>query len=528
MKRPQRKGLKVPVMTAREAVELIDSNDTLAICGAGGGIADPAVLIEALRDRYQETAQPQDLTLWFASGLGDRAERGISPLAQKGLVKRAIGGHWGQSPRISEMAERDEIEAYNFPQGIMAQLVRSSAAGHPGLLSHVGLGTFVDPRQCGGRLNNVTKEDLIRLMEIDGKEWLFYPTIPLDVCFIRATTVDEEGYASMEDEITYMDLLATAQAVHNNGGLVILQAKRLVKAGSIHPRNVKIPGYLVDAVVIVPEQEQLYNGSDRFFSGDYIAVEGKTAPLPLNQRKVVARRALMEVSPGNVGNVGVGIADGIGMVAREEGIGEEFTLTVETGPIGGATAQGIFFGASVNSRALLDMPSQFDFYDGGGLEVAFLSFAEMDEKGNANVHKFNGKIMGTGGFVNICAGSKKVVLCGTLRAGGLQTEIGAGKISITQEGKFEKMIPQCQEITFSAEQALKQGQEVVYITERAVFQLTDKGVMLTEIAPGVDLEKDIISQMGFCPLISKNLKTMDERIFIDEKMNIRDEFLNKL
>lgn len=525
MRKPDINGTKVPVLTARQAVELIDSEDTLAICGAGGGIADPAVLIEALHDRYCETAQPKDLTLWFASGLGDRADRGISPLAQKGLVKRAIGGHWGQSPRICEMAEREEIEAYNFPQGVMAQLVRSSAAGHPGLLSHVGLGTFIDPRQQGGKLNETTKEDLIRLMEIDGKEWLFYPAIPIDVCFIRATTVDEEGYASMEDEITYMDILATAQAVHNNGGLVILQAKRLVKSGSIHPRQVKIPGYLVDVIVINPEQEQLYNGSDRFFSGDYIAVEGETSPLPLNQRKVVARRALMEVAPGNVGNVGVGIADGIGMVAREEGIGEEFTLTVETGPIGGATAQGIFFGASVNSRALLDMPAQFDFYDGGGLEVAFLSFAEMDQEGNANVHKFNGKIMGTGGFVNICAGSKKVVLCGTLRAGGLKTEVANGKITITQEGKFEKMIPQCQEITFSAKQALKQGQEVVYITERAVFKLTDQGVMLTEIAPGVDLEKDIIAQMGFRPLISEDLKTMDERIFKEEMMNICDEFL---
>ena len=362
-------------MTAAEAVSFIDDGDTLAICGAGGGIVDPYTLIHALKKRYEQTESPRDLTLWFASGLGDRADRGISPLAQKGLVKRAIGGHWGQSPRICEMAEREEIEAYNFPQGIMAELVRSSAAGQPGLLSHVGLGTFIDPRQQGGRLNQTTKEDLIRLMEIDGKEWLFYPTIPLDVCFIRATTVDEEGYASMEDEITYMDVLATAQAVHNNGGLVILQAKRLVKAGSIHPRQVKVPGYLVDIVVIDQNQEQLYNGSDRFFSGDYTAPQGEVEPLPLNQRKVVARRALMEVRPGNVGNVGVGIPDGIGTVAREEGVGEAFTLTVETGPVGGATAQGIFFGASVNSRALMDMPAQFDFYDGGGLEVAFRSFA---------------------------------------------------------------------------------------------------------------------------------------------------------
>ena len=527
MRKPERKGTRVPVMTAKEAVTYIKDNDSVAICGAGGGIVDPEVLINALSQRYEETGEPKDLTLWHAAGLGDRNDRGMSPLAKKGLVKRVIGGHWGQSPRLAEMAERNEIEAYNFPQGIMAQLLRTAAAGQPGLLSHVGLNTFVDPRQKGGKLNDVTKDDLIKYTTLNGKEYLFYPTVPLDVCFIRATTVDSDGYASMEDEITYVDVLAMAQAVHNNGGLVILQAKRMVKAGTIHPRQVKVPGYLVDIVVINEKQEQLYNGSDAFFTGDYIAEEDENASLPLDQRKVVARRALMEIGPGNVGNVGVGIADGIGTVAREEGVGEEFTLTVETGPVGGATAQGIFFGASINSKALMDMPAQFDFYDGGGLDVAFLSFAELDAKGNVNVHKFNGKIMGTGGFVNICSGSKKVVLCGTLRAGGLKTEVGNGQIKVAQEGRFEKMIPECEEITFSGEQALKQGQKVVYITERAVFELTEEGVVLTEVAPGIDVEKDIIAQMGFKPIISKDLKQMDERIFKDEKMNIREEFMNQ-
>ena len=309
MRKPERKGTKVPAMTAKEAVTYIKDNDSVAICGAGGGIVDPEVLINALSQRYEETGEPKDLTLWHATGLGDRNDRGMSPLAKKGLVKRVIGGHWGQSPRLAEMAERNEIEAYNFPQGIMAQLLRTAAAGQPGLLSHVGLNTFVDPRQKGGKLNDVTKEDLIKHTTLNGKEYLFYPTLPLDVCFIRATTVDSDGYASMEDEITYVDVLAMAQAVHNNGGLVILQAKRMVKAGTIHPRQVKVPGYLVDIVVINEKQEQLYNGSDAFFTGDYIAEEDENASLPLDQRKVVARRALMEIGPGNVGNVGVGIAE---------------------------------------------------------------------------------------------------------------------------------------------------------------------------------------------------------------------------
>lgn len=364
-------------------------------------------------------------------------------------------------------------------------------------------------------------------MNVDGKEWLYYPVVPLDVCLIRATTADTEGYASMEEEITYIDVLQLAQAVHNNGGTVILQVKRLVKAGTLHPKSVKIPGFLVDAIVVEEKQEQLYNGSDRFFSGDYIADDSAVTMLPLDQRKVVARRALMEVRPGYVGNVGVGIADGIGNVAREEGVQDAFTLTVETGPVGGATAQGIFFGATVNARAVMDMPAQFDFYDGGGLDVAFLSFAELDENGDVNVHHFNGKIMGTGGFVNIVAGSKKVVLCGTLRAGKLLTEIRDGKITIQQEGRFEKLIKNVSSVTFSAKQAEKQKQEVIYITERAVFKLMNGKVVLTEIAPGIDVQKDVIDQMGFVPEIAEDLKEMDARIFREEKMNIYNEFINQ-
>lgn len=527
MSKIKRNGTKPQVLSAREAVEYIADQDTVAVSGAGGGIVDPYALINALHERYVETGCPKNLTLWHSTGLGDRNDRGMSPLALEGLVKRVIGGHWGQSPRLAEMASENKIEAYNFPQGIMAQLARTAAAGQPGILSHVGLGTFIDPRVSGGKLNEVSQEDLIRVMNVDGKEWLYYPVVPLDVCLIRATTADTEGYASMEEEITYIDVLQLAQAVHNNGGTVILQVKRLVKAGTLHPKSVKIPGFLVDAIVVEEKQEQLYNGSDRFFSGDYIADDSALTMLPLDQRKVVARRALMEVRPGYVGNVGVGIADGIGNVAREEGVQDAFTLTVETGPVGGATAQGIFFGATVNARAVMDMPAQFDFYDGGGLDVAFLSFAELDENGDVNVHHFNGKIMGTGGFVNIVAGSKKVVLCGTLRAGKLLTEIRDGKITIQQEGRFEKLIKNVSSVTFSAKQAEKQKQEVIYITERAVFKLMNGKVVLTEIAPGIDVQKDVIDQMGFVPEIAEDLKEMDARIFREEKMNIYNEFINQ-
>lgn len=519
----------VKMMSAKEAVEQIPSNATVAFLGAGGGIAEPTAVIEALANRYRETKEPRDLTLYYSTGLGDRGDRGLSPLAQTGLVKRAIGGHWDQSPRLAEMVARNEIEGYNFPMGVMSQLLRAAAAGQPGLLTHVGIGTFIDPRQTGGRLNERTTEELVKIMEIQGKEWLFYPAIRPDVAIIRATTADTDGYLTMEDEITFLDILPMAQAVKNNGGMVIAQVQRLAKAGTLHPKDVKVPGYLVDAVVVVPEQPQLYSGPvNRFMSGDFIAEIGEIAIPPLNERKVIARRALFEIQPGDVGNVGVGISDGIGIIAQEEGVGDEFTLTVETGPIGGVTAQGIFFGASINNRAVIDMPAQFDFYDGGGLDICFLSFAEVDQAGNVNVSRFNGKIVGTGGFINITSNSKKVIFSGTLTAGGLQTNIVDGSVRIHQEGRFQKFVPQVEEITFNGTEAIKQGKEVLYITERAVFELTPEGLELVEIAPGVDIEKDILSHMGFQPRVSPNLKTMDRRLFIEDPMGIREQWMKQV
>lgn len=514
---------RVPVMTAAEAVKMIGDNDVVAFCGAGGGITEATELINALAERYRETQSPRDLTLWHSTGLGDRKELGMSPLALEGLVKRDIGGHFGQSPRLADMTDRNEIEAYNLPMGIMCQLMRAGAAGQPGVLSHVGLGTFLDPRQDGGKLNEKTTEDLVELKEIDGKEYLFYKTVNPDVALIRGTTADADGYITMEDEVTFVDNLATAMATHNNGGKVICQVARVVKPGTLHPKDVKIPGYLVDALVVVPDQPQLYNAPvNRFISGDYVEEDGFEAPMKLTERKVIARRALMEVKAGDVGNLGVGIADGIGTVAREEGVSDQFTLTIETGPVGGITAQGIYFGASVNMRAVIDMPYQFDFYDGGGLDICFLSFAEVDAKGNVNVHKFNGKTMGTGGFVNICQNAKKAVFLGTLTAGGLKIGIEDGQVKILQEGRFVKFVNQLQGITFSGEYAARDEKEVYYITERCVFRLTEKGLLLTEIAPGIDLEKDILAHMEFRPEIAEDLKLMDPRLFMDAAMGLKE------
>ena len=520
---PARKNRRVPVMTAAEAIKLVKDRDVVAMCGCGGGINEASELITALADRYRETRSPRDLTFYHSTGLGDRADRGMSPLAQPGLVKRDIGGHWGQSPRLCEMAERNEIEAYNFPMGAMAQLMRAAAAGAPGILTHVGLGTFLDPRQQGGRLNEATREELIQLQAIDGKEWLFYPCIYPDVALIRGTSADTEGYITMEDEVLYTDSFATAMAAHNNGGIVIAQVERVVKAGTLPSKEVKIPGYLVDVIVEVPGQPQLYGvPTSGFVSGRYTQdFSDDCTTIPLNERKVIARRALMEVAPGYIGNVGVGICDGIGVVAKEEGVSEEFTLTVETGIVGGVSAQGIYFGASVNARAVVDMPAQFDFYDGGGLDISFLSFAEFDQDGNVNVHKFNNKIMGTGGFVDICQNSKKAIFAGTLKAGGLRERVEDGAIHIDQEGRFIKAVEKVPEITFNGREAVARGQEVIFITERAVFRLTEEGVVLTEVAPGVDLERDIVGQMAFRPIISPELKEMDGRLFREEVMDLK-------
>lgn len=514
---------QVPILTAAEAVNLVKDQDVVAFCGAGGGITEATELIQALALRYRETKTPRDLTFWHSTGLGDRAELGMSPLAMEGLVKRDIGGHFGQSPRLADMTDRNEVESYNLPMGIMSQLMRAGAAGQPGVLSHVGLGTFLDPRQDGGKMNEKTKEPLIELQKIDGKEYLFYKTVNPDVAFIRGTTADTEGYITMEDEVTFIDNLATAMATHNHGGTVICQVARVVKAGTLHPKQVKIPGYLVDALVVVPDQPQLYNAPvNRFISGDYIQEDDLVESIPLTERKVIARRALMEVKPGDVGNLGVGIADGIGTVAREEGVSDQFTLTIETGPVGGITAQGIYFGASVNMKAVLDMPSQFDFYDGGGLDICFLSFAEVDLMGNVNVHKFNGKTMGVGGFVNISQNAKKSVFLGTLTAGGLKVGITDGQVKILQEGRFVKFVNRLQGVTFSGEYAASEGKEVYYITERCVFRLTKAGIELIEIAPGIDLEKDILANMEFSPLIAEDLKQMDPRLFLDSAMGLKD------
>lgn len=507
-------------MTREAAAALIKDGDTVAITGSGGGVMEAYATFEAIEKRFLEIGTPTQLTLVHASGIGNRKEAGVSRFAHKGMVKRVIGGHWGWSPEMQQMAVNGEIEAYNFSQGVICHLFREIGAQRPGLLTKVGKYTFVDPRNGGGKLNDSTKEDLVRLMEIDGEEYLFYKTFPINVAIIRGTCADEDGNISMEQEPAILDMFLAAQAAHNSGGIVIAQVKYPAAKGSLNSKKIKIPGVYVDAVVVDSAQWQTGEGEyNPAFSGDIVLPVDTLTPLPLNQRKVVARRAFMELEENVVINLGFGMPDGVASVAAEEGFSDKITMTIEQGIYGGVPAAGDIFGVASNPVAVVDEGAQFDFYSGHGLDMTFLGLAQADAEGNVNVSKFGSTIAGSGGFIDISQSAKKVVFCGTFTAGGLKIAIEDGKVKILKEGRNRKFIKQVEHLTYSTRYAKEVKQKVVYVTERAVFEFRNDRLMLTEIAPGIDLQKDILDQMDFIPEIAEDLKIMDERLFKEECMN---------
>ena len=518
---------KGKIVTSREAIQLINDNDTVAT-GGFVGTGFPEQIAADIESYFLETGKPRDLTLVYAAGQGDGDKRGLNHFAHEGMVKRIIGGHWGLCPGLQKLAIDNKIISYNLPQGVITHMFRDIAAKKPRTITRVGLETFVDPRNGGGKINSITTEDIVELMEFDGKEYLAYKLFPINVALLRGTTADTEGNISMEKEALTLEALAIATAARNSGGSVIVQVERVAERGTLNARQVKIPGIMVDCVILAkPENHwqtfaEVYNPS---FSSEIKIPSQNLEIMEMSARKVIARRAAFELQANDIVNLGIGMPEGISNVANEEKILDYMTLTAEPGVIGGLPAGGLNFGAATNTEALIDQPSQFDFYDGGGLDIAFLGLAQADEQGNLNVSKFGPKLAGAGGFINISQNAKKVVFVGTFTAGGLDVTVAEGRIQINTEGRTRKFVKQVEHKTFSGNLAVKEGRKVLYITERCVFSLTENGMELVEIAPGVDLEKDILGQMEFEPVMKTKPVLMDKRIFEKDPMGIKEELI---
>lgn len=520
--------MKNKIVSPAEAAAIIRPGDTVSVAGFVG-IGTPDELLIAIERRFRETGEPRDLTLVFAAAPGDGRDRGLNRLAHKGLIRRAIGGHWSLVPKLGKMAIDNDIEAYNLPLGCVSQLYRDIAAKRAGLVSRVGLQTFVDPRIEGGKLNARTTEDLVELLIVGGQEYLLYKAFPIQIALIRGTTADTSGNITMEREALTLDALPAAMAARNSGGLVIAQVERIAQEGSLDARRVQVPGVLVDCVVLAePENhKQTYavqhNGA---FSGQIRVPFDRIVPLDLDERKVIARRAALELPPGGIVNLGIGMPEGVAAVAAEEKILKYITLTAEPGVIGGMPQGGLNFGAALNPEAVIQQNQQFDFYDGGGLDLAVLGMAQTDRDGNVNVSRFGTRLAGAGGFINISQNSRKVVFTGAFTAGGLTVALEDGRMRIVSEGRAPKFIDRVEQITFSGERAGATGQDVLYVTERCVFRRTAAGVELTEVAPGIDIERDILAHMQFRPIVNAP-KLMDERLFRPEPVGLEQILLGQ-
>lgn len=511
-----RAGDKGKVRSAAEAVSLISDGATVAI-GGFGGAAHPEGILAALERRFLAEGHPQNLTLVYAAGQGDGTARGLNHLVHEGMLKRVVGGHWGLVPGMGRMAVEGQIEAYNIPQGVICQLFRDIAAGRPGCITHVGLDTFVDPIHGGGRLNDRTPGDLVQRVELDGRTWLLYRAFPVHVGVIRATAADPRGNLVMDREVMTGEALAIAQAAHNGGGCVIAQVEEL-RDTAAPPQLVQVPGMLVDAIVVADAQEHPQTFGEQFNAAycstlpQGMSMASLLPPMPMSDRRIIAARAYEEIHDGDIVNLGYGMPEGAARIAAERGALDRIIMTVESGPIGGVPAGGLSFGASNYPDAIVNQPSQFDFYDGGGLDIALLGAAQIDGAGNVNVSKFGPKLAGVGGFVNITQSTKKVVFCGTFTAGGLQIAVENGRLRILQEGRSPKFVREVEQLSFSAQRARLNAQQVLYVTERAVFRLVEEGLELIEVAPGIDVESQVLALMAVRPQV-REVRPMAAHIF---------------
>ena len=517
-------------MSAAQAVALIRDGDTVGLMGGGGGLMEASCLFEAVQARFLATQQPRRLTVVHALGIGDKKTKGMNCFAHEGLVKRVIGGHWVWSPTMQRLAQEEKIEAYILPGGVSSQLMREIAAGRPGLFTHVGLGTVCDPRQGGGKMNASARDDLVELAHIDGRDYLRYKPFPIHVALVRASAADEDGNISFEHEAANLDAQSLALAARNSGGTVIVQVKERLPRGALKAREVRIPSAWVDAIVVDPDQAASYDiPFDTALSGELTglertaseradhAAEIAAAQVDFSERQAVARRAAVELfNTGKarpVVNYGVGVPDAVAKLIAARDEQHRVYQTIEHGTYGGTLMDGVLFGYARNATAMLDAATQFDFYAGGGLDVAFLGFGELDAEGNVNVSKLGGLTVGPGGFIDIAQNARKVVFCGTFAAKGVKLQTGDGQMRVLKHGSVKKLVQQVDQITFSGAQSRVRGQQVLYLTERASFRLTEAGVELFEIAPGIDLQRDVLDQMEFEPRVAEVVGVMEAGYF---------------
>lgn len=490
------------VVSAQEAVSLIPSGATIAVSGFVGA-GHPELLTATLERHFLDHGSPRDLTLVYAAGQGDRQHRGLNHLAHAGLLKRVVGGHWNLAPKLGKLALENQIEAYNLPQGVICTLYREIAAKRPGVITKVGMNTFIDPIHSGGKMNERTTEALVQRIQLEGEDWLWYRAFPITVGLIRATAADRRGNLLLHREGMIGDVLPIAQAARNHGGIVIAQVQEIVDSVD-NPKDVRVPGLLVDFLVVAEEQHH-HQTFGEVFNQNYVCGTTQACelqPLEFSERKIIGRRALLEIETGDIVNLGIGLPEAIAAVAFEEGKLGDFTLTVESGPIGGVPASGLSFGCSNGPEAIIDQPSQFDFYDGGGLDIASLGAVEIDREGSVNVTTFGGRFAGVGGFVNISQSAKRLIFCSSFRAGELSVDSDGSHLRIVHDGLHCKFVNRADPICFHGPSAIARGQNVMYVTERAVFRLTPAGVELMEIAPGIDLKSQVLDLMQFRPIIN--------------------------
>jgi len=524
----------VEFISAKEVVNKYIKDNT-TICSVGMTLSCVCEeILKEIEDSFSDSGHPNNLTLFHSSGQCDR-KTGIQRLAHEGLLKKIIGGHWGLCPGLMKLISENKILAYCIPQGQGAQLVRSIACGLPGKISKVGLGTFLDPRLEGGKMNEITKnaEDYIKIINFEDEEYLFYPSISFDAALIRGTTADEKGNITTEEEGVLMENLPAVLAARRFGGKVIVQVKRLVQYGTLNPKDVKIPGVYVDAVVLCSDPDNYHRQTSSWvynpaYSGQTRIPLDSIPPYPLDVRKVIGRRAIMELKSNSIINLGTGIPnDVIGSIAYEEKISDLITITVESGIYGGVSAGGVDFGVAANADAIISHDAQFDYYDGVGVDYAFMGAGEMDEEGNVNATKFGDTSPGSGGFIDITSNAKNVIFCSTFTAKGLEVNFENNKLNIINEGILKKLVKKVQQVSFSGKIAREKGQNAYFITERAIFKIVKEGVLLVEIAKGIDLDKDVLSHMEFKPLIAEELKIINPYIYEKGLFRLRDYLINK-